>query len=272
MEANDYSATARYWGSISRNLDELICPSPVNIPAWAEETARWLAEGNAILEVGPGRADLAAQVLSGTTGVRQYYLADVSEEILAYAATKLAPLAGATTVTTIHADLNQQDALRAIPAGTLDRIILLNVFGYLNPATALPAFSSRLKPGAFLRFTIQDFGFFSSSANYDAASNCQLVTKRRKQADDRAQPQGHAIAADGTSIPVYGYRRGYSADHITRLLQEHDFTDVHIRTVVLPKELLTSLQGRGSFTPAQEMILAEYGGRPIWDIVARKGE
>jgi ubiquinone/menaquinone biosynthesis C-methylase UbiE len=272
MEADEYSVNSRYWSAISRDMDEFICPSPVNIPAWASATAQWLGEGTSVLEVGPGRGDLAVRSLTETSTIQEYILADISKNILQYAAKRLERVKGTTTITRIHADLNAKNALRTIPPASVDRVILLNVFGYLDPQSALEQFSTVLRPGGLLRFTLGDYEFFSQSGNYDPGLNRQLVTKRRKQVGTRVQPAGFTVTETGEQIPVFGFRRGYSREEITGILAGHGFVDIDIRTVVIPIEFWLRLRPRISVSRKQQAIADKCGGRPVWDIIARRGE
>ncbi|ACL16017.1 Methyltransferase type 12 [Methanosphaerula palustris E1-9c] len=270
MEANEYSINARYWGAISQNLDEFVCPSPVNIPEWASGTARWLGEGASVLEIGPGRGDLAFRTLSERSTIRDYHLADVSPDILAYVLARLEPVKGSTTVTTLQADLNRPDALHTLPPASIDRIILLNVFGYLDPDTALEQFRTALRPGGFLRFTVGDFEFFSHSGDYDAGLNRQLVTKKRRQIGTEVQPAGFTTNENGEQVPVFGYRRGYSREEITGMLASHGFADIDIQTVVIPLELWQRFRSGKSASPQQQSLENRWSGRPIWDVIARR--
>lgn len=270
METNEYEMNTAYWGALSQNLDEMVCPSLVNLPEWAVRTARWLGEGASVLEIGPGRGDLALRTLSETSAINDYYLADVSPAVLAYVKERLEPVKERTTVTCLPTDLNRENALMALAPASIDRIILLNVFGYLDPHSALEEFCRVLHPGGYLRFTIGDFEFFSHSGDYDPGRNRQVMTKKRRQIGEDLRPAEYRTDDTGERVPIFGYRRGYTQEEMTDMLNEHGFTDITIQTVVLPLELWQRFRSGRSVSPDLQNLENRWRGRPIWDVIARR--
>ncbi len=262
-----------YWGIISQNNEDFIFPSPVNLPEWLDGTADWFGEGTSVLEIGPGKAVLAGKVLSGKRNTKNYFIADISEGILNYAREQLGQLQSPIKTHFIRGDLNTKNPLREIKAGSLDRVILVNVFGYLDPGIALSNIHRLLTRGGLLRLTVGDHEAFTRSEDYDPNINCQYVRGRKFHTDAGIEPLGYTTSDDGKKIPFYGYRRNYSKEEIEALLDKNGFAIEQFKVVVIPRELwlkVRSLQSNFRLNQEEEKLLEIHGGRPIWDIIARK--
>ncbi|MCX9010543.1 MAG: methyltransferase domain-containing protein [Candidatus Methanoperedens sp.] len=268
-----FGPKGEYWGIISQNNEDFIFPSPVNLSGWLDDTADWLGEGTSILEIGPGKAVLAGKVLSGKRNAKNYFIADISEGILNYAREQLGQMQSPIKTHFIRGDLNTKNPLREIKAGSLDRVILVNVFGYLDPDIALSNIHRLLPRGGLLRLTVGDHEAFTRSEDYDPNINRQYVRGRKFHADAKIEPLGYTVSADGKKVPFYGYRRNYSKEEIETLLDKNGFATEQFKVVVIPKELwlkVRSLQSNFRLNQEEEKLLEKYGGRPIWDIIARK--
>ncbi len=268
-----FGPKGEYWGIISQNNEDFIFPSPVNLPEWLADTADWLGEGTSVLEIGPGKAVLAGKVLSGKRKTKNYFIADISEGILNYAREQLGQLQSPIKTHFIQGDLNTQNPLREIKAGSLDRVILVNVFGYLDPGIALSNIHRLLTRGRLLRLTVGDHEAFTRSEDYDQNINRQYVRGRKFHTDAGIEPLGYTTSDDGKKIPFYGYRRNYSKEEIEALLDKNGFAIEQFKVVVIPRELwlkVRSLQSNFRLNQEEEKLLEKHGGRPIWDIIARK--
>ncbi|ACL16476.1 class I SAM-dependent methyltransferase [Methanosphaerula palustris] len=157
-----HGTKSEYWGTISAlKGDDFVFPSPVNLPKWLESAADWLGDASSILEIGPGKADLAYNVISGKRKTGHYFIADLSEGILEHARNRLDSVSSSIEVTYIHDDLNLPEALQEISAGSIDKVVLINVLGYLDPDVAFQNISRVLRPGGFVRLTHGDHKFFT---------------------------------------------------------------------------------------------------------------
>jgi ubiquinone/menaquinone biosynthesis C-methylase UbiE len=264
-----------YWGHIStQNKDDFIFPSPVNLPEWLEKTAKWLGQSHTVLEVGPGKADLVTKVLSEKRSTHNYLVADISEEILDHARRRLEPMKSSTHVRFIKADLNDPSSLTGEPPESLDKAILVNVFGYLEPDIALSSLHRVLRKDGLLRITLGDHQFFPLSSDYDPETNRQYVRGRKSHDGSKVQPLGYTIGSDGKQEPFYGYRRNYSRDQLTPILEKNGFALEKITTVTIPAELYIKVHGNhrtNSGLSKKELdLLTENGGRPVVDLIARK--
>lgn len=268
-----FGPKGEYWGIISRNNEDFIFPSPVNLPEWLDDTADWLGEGSSILEIGPGKAVLAGRVLSGKRKTKNYFIADISEGILNYAREQLERLQSPVKTRFIQGDLNTENPLQEIRQGSLDRVILVNVFGYLDPGIALSNIHRLLHSGGFLRLTVGDHETFTRSEDYDPDIDRQYVRGRKFHADAGIEPLGYTVSEGGKKVPYYGYRRNYSKEEIEALLDKNGFAIEQFKVVVIPRELwlrVRSLQSNSRLNQEEEKLLEKHGGRPIWDIIARK--
>jgi ubiquinone/menaquinone biosynthesis C-methylase UbiE len=264
-----------YWGHIStQNKDDFVFPSPVNLPEWLEKTAEWLGESDTVLEIGPGKADLVTKVLSEKRKTQNYLVADISDGILEHARNRLAPVKSSTTVRFIKADLNDPSSLTSEPAGSLDKAILVNVFGYLEPDVALASLHRLLRKDGLLRITIGDHEFFSASSDYDPETNRQYVRGRKSHDDSEVEPLGFTTGKEGNKEPFYGFRRNYSQDQIKVILEKNGFALEQFKTVTIPAELYIRVRGSHRTNPElstkERDLLKEKGGRPIVDLIARK--
>lgn len=262
-----------YWGAIPQNNEDFIFPSPVNLPDWLEGTADWLGEGTSILEIGPGKAVLASKVLSRKRKTKNYFIADISDGILDYAREQLESLQSSIKTRFIKGDLNNKNSLKEIKSGSLDRVILVNVFGYLDPDIALSEINRLLRQGSLLRLTVGDHEFFTRSVDYDPNINLQYVRGRKLTKEAGIKPMGYTVSDDGKKVPFYGYRRNYSKEEINAFLDKNGFVIEQFKTVIIPKELwhrVRSLQPNFRSNQEEEELLEKWGGRPVWDIIARK--
>jgi ubiquinone/menaquinone biosynthesis C-methylase UbiE len=232
---------------------------------------QWLGAGRTVLEAGPGRGDLAVKTLTETSTIREYILADISLHVLDYAGKRLDAVKKETLVTRIHADLNEKNALQAIPPGSVDRIILVNVFEYLDPITALEQFSTVLGPGGLLRFNVGDVEFHRSGTGTPGFSR-QLVMKQKRPEGSRAQPAGFTVTPKGEEIPVFRFRHGYTRGEITAILENHGFKDIEIRRIEIPLASWLRLRPRISVSQKYQAVAEKWEISPIWDIIARKKE
>lgn len=264
-----------YWGEISSHAeDDFIFPSPVNLPDWLAATAGWLGSVKSILEIGPGRADLASRILSNERTTEEYRIADISRDILKHAENRLKPLQSSTTVSFIQGDLNDPKSLQEIPEGSVDRAILINVFGYLEPDIALNHIARVLHAGGQVRLTMGDYEGFSLSEDYDPKTNRQYVRGRKYHDNSRVEPLGYTTSEDGEKVPYYGFRRLYSHDQIEEILKKNGFALEQYTTVVIPKDLFLRVRSThrndAHLSQKEEKLLEKYGGRPIIDLIARK--
>lgn len=269
------STKGEYWGTISQNNEDFIFPSPVNLPEWLDDTANWLGDGTSILEIGPGKADLASKVLSRKRKTKNYFIADISEGILKFAKERLEPLQNWVNIQFIHGDLNNKNSLQELKPGSLDRIILINVFGYLDPHIALNKIYGLLRPGGFLRFTSGDYEISIKSGDFDPKINAQYVRGRESHIDAGIKPLGYTVSEDGKQVPFYGYRQFYSKEEIKTLLDKNGFVIEQFRTIIIPKELwlrVRSSQANFKTNQKELELLEKWGGRPLWDIIARKSK
>lgn len=265
--------SGKYWGQITQNNEDFIFPSPVNLPEWLGNTANWLGEGKTILEIGPGKADLASRVISEGKKTKEYYIADVSKEILKAAKRRLEPLQRSTKAHFIEGDLNDKNSLKELKPASLDRVILINVFGYLEPHTALKKINTVLRPGGLLRITVGEHESFTKSDDYDPIINRQYVRARKTHDNSGIEPIGHTVSADGKKVPFYGYRRNYSKGELEAILQDNGFTIEQFNTVIIPTDLwlrVRSSHQNNKLNQDEQKLLDKNGGRPIWDIIARK--
>ncbi|WP_440951010.1 class I SAM-dependent methyltransferase [Methanosphaerula subterraneus] len=264
-----------YWGKISTQKgDDFIFPSPVNLPDWLEATAEWLGSGESILEIGPGKADLANKVLSEKRTTKRYIIADISEDILKHAGKRLGSLQNPAQVSYVHGDLNNPESLQEIQGDSLDRVILINVFGYLEPDIALKNISRVLHAGGLVRLTMGDHEWFSLSEDYDPETNRQYVRGRKYHDSSEIEPLGYTTSREGKKVPYYGYRRLYSKTQIEEILSRNGFVLEQYTTVVIPKDLFLKVrsthQQDSDLSQKEEDLLDERGGRPIIDLIARK--
>lgn len=262
-----------YWGQITQNREEFIFPSPVNLPEWLDNTTNWIGEGKTVLEIGPGKADLASRVLSERKKTKEYYIADVSKEILKAAKKRLEPLQRPTRAHFIEADLNDKNSLNELKSSSFDRVILINVFGYLEPDTALKTINRLLQQDGLLRITVGEHESFTKSDDYDPGINRQYVRARKTHDNSGIEPIGHTLSADGKKVPFYGYRRNYSKGELEKILQDNGFTIEQFNTVIIPTDLWLRVRSSHQNTKLnqdEQKLLDTNGGRPIWDIIARK--
>jgi ubiquinone/menaquinone biosynthesis C-methylase UbiE len=261
-----------YWGAIAQNNEDFIFPSPVNLPEWLDNTADWLGKGASILEIGPGKADLASRVLSGKRKAKNYFIADISEEILKLARKRLEPLQNSIRVHFIQGDLNDRNSLEGIKPNSLDRVILVNVFGYLVPQIALNKIYRLLRPGGFLRFTAGDYEISIESGDFDPKINAQYVRGRKLHANAAIKPLGYTLSDDGKQVPFYGYRRHYSKEEIETILVQNGFVIKQFKIVIIPKQLWLKVRSAqaGKLKQEEEKSLEKWGGRPVRDIIAQK--
>ena len=264
-----------YWGKISTQKgDDFIFPSPVNLPHWLEATAQWLGSAESILEIGPGKADLANKILSGKRTTKRYIIADISKDILEHARNRLGSLASPIKLSFVQGDLNNPESLREIPGESLDRVILINVFGYLEPDIALKNISRVLHAGGLVRLTMGDHEWFSLSEDYDPDTNRQYVRGRKYHDNSDIEPLGYTTSKDGKKVPYYGYRRLHSKTQIEEHLARNGFVLEQFNTVVIPKELFLRVrsthQNDSDLSVKEQELLEERGGRPIIDLIARK--
>lgn len=262
-----------YWGAIAQNNEDFLFPSPVNLPEWLDSTADWLGEGSSILEIGPGKADLASKVLSEKRKTKNYFIADISEDILKFARERLELLQNSIKVHFIRGDLNDKNSLQKIKPNSLDRVILVNVFGYLEPHIALNKIYRSLRSGGLLRLTVGDHEFFTKSEDYDPNINLQYVRGRKLHANTGIKPLGYTLSDDGKQVPFYGYRRNYSKEEIKTILDKNGFVIEQFKAVIIPKELwlkVRSSQAKGKLKQEEQKLLEKWGGRPILDIIARR--
>lgn len=267
------STKGEYWGTISQNNEDFIFPSPVNLPEWLDNTANWLGEGTSVLEIGPGKADLADKVLSTNRKTTNYFIADISEGILKFARERLEPIQNSTKIHFIQGDLNSKIPLSGLKPGSLDRVILINVFGYLDPHIALDTIYKLLRPGGFLRFTSGDYEISLKSGDFDPKNNAQYVRGRQSHIDAGIKPLGYTLSDDGKQVPFYGYRRFYTKEELKTLLNKNGFIIEQFKKIVIPKELWLKVRSsQVNFKTNQEELelLKKWGGRPLWDIIARK--
>lgn len=266
------STRGEYWEIISRNDEGFIFPSPVNLPEWLDGTSNWLGEGKNVLEIGPGKADLASTVLSKNIKTENYYIADISEGILKYAEERLGPINKTAKLILIQEDINNKDVLKEINHGTLDRAILINVFAYLDPDTALSNIYKLLRPGGLIRFTSGDYNASIKNNDFDPSINAQYVRGRPSHIDAGIKPLGNIKSSNGESIPYYGYRRFYTKDELTTILEKNGFVVEQFQNIIIPKELWYKVRSYSNSEADKEEVelLEKLGGRPLWDIVARK--
>lgn len=272
-ELTFYGPKGEYWGKISQNNEGFIFPSPVNLPEWLDNTANWLGEGASILEIGPGKADLASKVLSEKRKTKNYFIADISEEILRFAKERIEPLQNSTKVHFIQGDLNKENSLEELKPNSLDRAILVNVFGYLDPDIALSKIYRLLRHDGLLRLTVGDHEFFKSSEDYDPKTNRQYVRGRKFHTSAGIEPIGYTILDEGKKVPFYGYRRNYSKEEIKTFLNKNGFAIEQFKAAIIPKELwlkVRSTQANFKLNQKEHRLLEKWGGRPIWDVIARK--
>lgn len=268
-----FGPKGEYWGQISQNKEEFIFPSPVNLPEWLDNTANWLGEGTSILEIGPGKADLASKVLSGNRKTKDYFIADISEEILNLARKRIESLQNSAHVHFIQGDLNDKNSLLELKPNSLHRVILVNVFGYVDPDIALSKIHRLLRPDGFLRLTVGDHELFTSSDDYDPNINRQYVRGRKFHANTGIEPLGYTISSEGEKVPYFGYRRNYSKEEISTFLEKNGFAIEQFKAVIIPKELwlkVRSTQAKFKLSQKENELLEKWGGRPIWDIIVRK--
>lgn len=270
------STRGEYWGVISQNTTDFIFPSPVNLPNWSNDTSDWIGEGRNVLEIGPGKADLAYAVLSKNIKTENYYIVDISDGILKYAKERLFGTDNVekkkTKLILIKGDLNNKDALKEIKPGTLDRVILINVFGYLDPDVSLGNIYKLLKPGGLIRFTSGDYDISTKNNDFDPNINAQYVRGRPSHIDAGIEPLGYTQSSDGKEIPFYGYRRFYSIQELNDILERNGFIAEQFKDVIIPKELWYKVRSySNSQTDKDEIeLLEKLGGRPLSDIIARK--
>jgi len=265
-----------YWGKIStQKPEDFIFPSPVNIPAWLEGTVTWLGKSQTVLEIGPGKADLAYKVLSEKNSIKNYIIADISKDILEHAEERINLLKPSAAVQYVKGDLNDPKALGEIPAGSVDKVILINVFGYLEPDVALENIFRVLRPGGFVRLTMGDYEWFALSEDYDPKTHRQYVRGRKFQDNGDVKPLGYTISKKaGKKIPYYGFRRLYPPEQLIPILAQHGFILEQYGKVLIPTALflkVRSAHDNETDLSEQELrLLRERGGRPIIDLIVRK--
>jgi ubiquinone/menaquinone biosynthesis C-methylase UbiE len=270
-----HGSKSEYWGIISaRNGDDFVFPSPVNLPEWLERTADWLGEVSSVLEIGPGKADLATQVLSEKRRTRKYFIADISEGILSHARNRIGSLKTSVKVSYIHADLNVSGSLHMIPEESIDKVVLINVLGYLDPDVAFRNISRVLHPGGLLRLTDGDHEFFTLSKDYDPAINLQYIRGRKSHTGSEVKPLGYTMSESGENTPYFGFRRNYSREQLVGILDRNGFSVEQFNTVIIPLNLIEKIYSvRGdsvNLSPQELDLLYRNGGRPTVDLIAKK--
>jgi len=264
-----------YWGRIStQKADDFIFPSPVNLPEWLGNTVAWLGESPSVLEIGPGKADLANAVLSQESRTEHYIIADISEGILDHARERLGKVRSSTRTSFILGDLNKPEALNEIQAGSIDKVILINVFGYLEPEIALKTIFRVLRPGGLLRITLGDHEWFSLSEDYDPKTNRQYVRGRKFHDSEEVTPLGYTTTRAGKKIPYYGFRRLYPAEQLVPILAKNGFTLEQYGKVIIPRDLFLRVRSThdndSELSEQEQRLLDEKGGRPVIDLIVRK--
>ncbi len=261
-----------YWGAIADDGSEVVFPSPANLPEWRSEIAAWTGDTDTVLEIGPGKAELAASIITARPSLAKYYVVDISQDILEAARRKLGHLEGTTAAQYVQADLNDPGALSGIVPGSVERALMVNVIGYLNLPVAIPALGRILKPGGQLRFTMIDYDFFTKSEDYDPAIDRHYVRGRNRQEVAGLRPVGYTVADNGHLVPYYGFRRAYTVDEIRDRFTARGFTVDQAKIVLLPKDVWRKFQSaqQRQPNPREEQAVEQLGGRPTWDIIVRK--
>jgi ubiquinone/menaquinone biosynthesis C-methylase UbiE len=256
-----------YYDAVAAQTEPRPFPSPVNDPQWLSGAVDWFAQGENVLEVGPGRGEFAEAVVK-KGGPKRYYIADMSQSMLGLVKEKIEKIGPSPEMAYLHADIDF-DPLSDIPDASLDRIIMINVFQDVNPHEALRTFRRVIAQKGLLRINAVSRELreehLSDDENYDRESGHFYLT--RSPSEDM-KPLGLLPRNDGGAVPYYRILKSYYLQDLHKMFLDSGFEIISTQPVILPRDVwakTAAAQGRN-----RDGTTRKYGGHPgSNDIIAR---
>ncbi len=261
-----------YYDAAALAVPCLPFPSPVNDAEWRERRVEWFTEGETGMEVGPGRGEFVEAVLRNPGCLRRLYVVDMSAAMLDSVCGRVRRIETGVDVVFIRADVSAND-LRAIPEGTVDRLIMINVFQDIrDPRLALANFRRLLHPSGEMRFNVSDRQCREGMPGRSGRFFCRerglfFITRYPASGGGgkKVAPLGYIVDEDGRRTPFYRVQKAYYASELRALLRKSGFFVVSEEHLVLSEEVwLKSVAADGGRRVDPELVefFRRVGGYP----------
>ncbi len=256
-----------YYDAIAAQSEPRPFPSPVNDPKWLSPAVEWFAQGEDVLEVGPGRGEFAEAVVR-KGGPKRYYIADMSQSMLGLVRDKIKKIGRSTEMAYIHADIDF-DHLDDIADSSLDRIIMINVFQDVNPHETLRTFRRIIAPEGLLRVNVISRELreehHSDDENYDQQLGYFYLTRSPSKG---VKPLGFLRRKNGEKASYYRILKSYYREDLERIFSRSGFKISSSEPIILPREIWA--RTAAAHVGKREGVIRKYGGYPgSIDFIAR---
>jgi ubiquinone/menaquinone biosynthesis C-methylase UbiE len=247
-------------------------PSPVNDPEWMKSATDWFVESQTAIEIGPGRGEFAVEAVKKRGELKKYYIVDMSGGMLNLVKERIQTVKTEVEVIPICADVDC-DPLFEIPDHSVDRIIMINAFGDINPLAALRVFRRILRHTGLFRANvlsreIREKYCFEEDF-FDRETGCFYHTRKKG-----IEPIGYITRKDGEKIPFYRMLKSYYRSELDKIFNECGFEIVSETPVILPKNVWmnsVAAHGRERTNTRRVELMDKLGGYPgSVDIIAKR--
>ena len=159
-----------------------------------------------------------------------------------------------------------------IPDHSVDRIIMINAFGDINPLAALKVFRRILKPTGLFRANvlsreIKEKYCFGEDL-FDRETGYFYHTHKKG-----IEPIGYITRKDGEKIPFYRMLKSYYRPELDKIFNECGFEIISETQIILPKNVWmnsVAAQGKGRTNTRRMELIDKLGGHPgSVDIIAK---
>lgn len=252
-------------------------PSPVNDPEWMKSATDWFMESQTAIEVGPGRGEFALETVKKKGELKKYYIIDMSRGMLNLVKERIQNIKIEIEIIPICADVDC-DPLFKIPDYSVDRIIMINAFGDINPLAALRVFRRILKPTGLFRANVLNREirekYYFEDDFFDRETGCFYHTRNPTVENKKGiEPIGYITNKDSEKIPFYRMLKSYYRSELDKIFNECGFEIISETPVILPKNVwMNSVAAQGGKrTDTRRLeLMDKLGGFPgSVDIIAK---